>query len=300
MLDNLKGFHIEPTNICTLKCPRCSRTKFIEKFPSRWKNKQLNLNHLKSFLNIEIKNKIFTLAGDYGDPIYYNDLIELIKWIKEQGAYISLHTNGSYKTKSWWQELVSYLDYTDQIIFAIDGVPENFTKYRINADWPSIKTAIEVVAKKAYTIWQFIPFAYNIDCIKEAEQLSKDLGMDEFVILKSSRWDSLNDPLRPSDSFIAGNDREIKFVENIRAEEISPRCKNLNQDHFISADGYYMPCCYTGNHNFYFKTEFYKNREKYDISKTTLTEVLVNTQNFYDTLEKEKPIHCIYNCPKYD
>ena len=43
MLDNITGFTIEPTNICTLKCPKCSRTQFIEQFPRQWKNKQLNL-----------------------------------------------------------------------------------------------------------------------------------------------------------------------------------------------------------------------------------------------------------------
>jgi MoaA/NifB/PqqE/SkfB family radical SAM enzyme len=298
MLESVAGFHIEPTNICTLKCPRCSRTKFIEKFPSRWKNKQLNLDHLKSFIDIEIKNKIFILAGDYGDPIYYDNLFELVSWIKTNGATIRLHTNGSYKTKSWWQQLVSYLDCKDKIIFGIDGTPENFTQYRINADWPSIKTGIEVVAKQVQTTWQFIPFAYNIDSISIAEQLSKDLGVDEFLLLKSSRWDSLNDPYRPNDDFVVSNDREIKFVANIRAEEISPRCKKLHQDHFVTADGYYTPCCYAGNHNFYYKTEFYKNKEKYDISKTTFTQVLTLTQDYYDNLETLKPTYCLYHCPK--
>ena len=39
MLDQLQGLHIEPTNMCTLKCPRCSRTEFIETFkPKDWDN----------------------------------------------------------------------------------------------------------------------------------------------------------------------------------------------------------------------------------------------------------------------
>lgn len=298
MLESIQGFHIEPTNICTLKCPRCSRTKFIERFPAKWKNKQLNIDHLKNFVDIDISKKMFTLAGDYGDPIYHNNLFDLVKWIKTQGGIISLHTNGSYKTRAWWQELVSFLDSVDRITFGIDGVPDNFTKYRINADWPSIKTAIETVSNKVYTVWQYIPFAYNIDSIQTAEQLSKELGMSEFKLLKSSRWESLNDPYRPNDIFIASHDNEVKFVKNIRADEITPRCKILNQDHFVSADGYYMPCCYTGNHNFYYKTEFYKNKEKYDISKTTLSQVLDYAQDFYNNLEQTKPLHCIYNCPK--
>ena len=63
MLDSLKGFHIEPTNICTLKCPGCSRTQFINMFPKKWKNNQLNLDHLKKFIDIDISNKVFDLCG---------------------------------------------------------------------------------------------------------------------------------------------------------------------------------------------------------------------------------------------
>jgi glycosyltransferase involved in cell wall biosynthesis len=35
MLSKLKGFHLEPTNLCTLKCPRCPRTNFIETFKNK-------------------------------------------------------------------------------------------------------------------------------------------------------------------------------------------------------------------------------------------------------------------------
>jgi organic radical activating enzyme len=300
MLDEIKGFHIEPTNICTLKCPKCSRTKFIEQFPSKWKNQQLNLEHLKSFIDIPLDGKLISLCGDYGDPIYYDQLFDLVQWVKQNGANISLHTNGSYKTKSWWQELTSYLNRNDTVVFAIDGVPENFTKYRINADWTSIKIGIEETTKVTKTVWQYIPFNYNIDSISSAQKLSQDLGFTEFKIVQSSRWDSIDDPYRPAADYIIKHDKEIKFKQNDRSEEISPRCKQTNSDHFITASGFYAPCCHVPNHNFYYKTEFYKDKNKYDISKTTITAVLQETNNFFDNLETTKPIYCIYNCPKYD
>jgi MoaA/NifB/PqqE/SkfB family radical SAM enzyme len=99
MLEYIKGFHIEPTNICTLKCPRCSRTKFNSQYPKKLKNKQLDLESLKKFIDIDITNKLFNLCGGYGDPIYYDSLFPLIDWIKNNNGVISLSTNGSYKTK---------------------------------------------------------------------------------------------------------------------------------------------------------------------------------------------------------
>lgn len=298
MLDTIKGFHIEPTNICTLKCPRCSRTKFIEQFPSKWKNQQLNLEHLKSFVDVPLKDKLFRLCGDYGDPIYYDRLVELVQWVKENGASIALHTNGSYKTSSWWEELTSYLDKNDTVVFAIDGVPENFTNYRVNADWDSIESGIKVATKVTKTVWQYIPFSYNVNDIATAKQLSQDLGFTEFKLLQSSRWDSADDLLRPANNFINSHDKEIRFRQNDKADAIIPNCKITNSEHFITAEGFYAPCCYVPNHNFYYKTEFYKNKSSYDISKTTLTQVLQRTESFFDSIEENKPAYCVYHCPK--
>jgi len=300
MLDNIQGFHLELTNICTLKCPRCSRTKFIEQFPNKWKNRSIVLEDLQNFIDIPISGKLFRLCGDYGDPIYYEKLFDLVKWIKNNSGRISLHTNGSYKTKAWWEELANLLDKKDTIVFAIDGVPENFTNYRINADWDSILEAINVTTKVAHTVWQYIPFSYNTNSIQQAGELASQLGIAEFNLLPSTRWDSLNDPLRPESQYINVSDKEIKFQQQQTAKQIAPRCKSTNYDHYITAQGFYAPCCHIPNHNFYYKTEFYKNKKSYNISKTTITQVLEELREFYATLETTKPIYCIYNCPKYE
>ena len=44
---NVKGFHIELTNKCYLKCSKCARTTFIDKFGiDKWDNHDLSLNDL--------------------------------------------------------------------------------------------------------------------------------------------------------------------------------------------------------------------------------------------------------------
>ena len=301
MLDQLQGFHIEPTNMCTLKCPRCSRTEFINQFPKRWTNKNLNLEHLKNFLDIDLKGKVINLCGNYGDPIYYDQLFEMIDFFKEQKCLIRLATNGSYKTKSWWQELVSLLDKDDTITFAIDGTSDNFTKYRVNADWESINWGIDTVTNShVKSIWQYIPFSFNENDIDQANELSKELGFDEFLIMPSDRWNGEDDWLKPNKHNITfRSDNIVKWKNNPeRTVEITAKCKSDNFQHFISADGFYMSCCYAGDHRFYYKTEFYKNRDLYDISKTTITEVLNHLKDFYSTLEDAKLNYCTFNCPK--
>jgi len=297
MLDQLQGLHIEPTNMCTLKCPRCSRTEFINQFPKKWTNKNLDLDALKNFLDIDLSDKDINLCGTYGDPIYYNRLFEMVEYFKKMGSKINIATNGSYQSAAWWQQLGDLLDSNDQITFGIDGMPDNFIKYRINADWKSIRTGIDILREKSVKMrWQFIPFSYNEDQIDQARNLALSLGFSNFFVLNSERWDHGAEALTPKTiDFIS--ESKIKWKQGVDIL-VDPQCKKNNKDHYISADGFYTPCCYAAEHRWYYKSEFYKNKDLYDISKTTLSEVLDNLKNFYNTLEDAKLNYCTFNCPK--
>jgi len=293
----VQGIHLEPTNICTLKCPGCSRTRFINQWPSHWKNHSIDTTVLLKFLDIELSGIHIELCGNYGDPIYHPDLAGLIRGLKDQGAVISLVTNGSHRKKAWWQELVKELTTGDCVTFSIDGIPENFTQYRINGDWPTIEDAVRVcVDAPCDTVWSFIPFAYNQNNIEQARQLSQDLGIDRFQINRSARFDEQTMHFKPSDDLVGIEwHSQQNWKKTITVKKVNPECDN-GQTHFISADGHYMPCCYLGDHRFYYKNEFGKNRKQYQIADTTLSEILNRTQvvEFYSTLTDQPA--CQYNC----
>ena len=297
MLDSITGFHIEPTNICTLKCPRCSRTDFINQFGDKWTNKNVNLEHLKQFLDIDLTNKRFYICGMYGDPIYYPDLIDMVSWMKSVGASVTIVTNGSYQKSEWWEQLTSLLDDTDQIHFSIDGVPDNFAQYRINADWPSILQGVTIAVKSpAQVIWKYIPFSFNQTNIEQARQLSVDLGFNKFQLAPSDRFSSADDWLLP-DTNLVHKKTESKITWSRRADSIDPLCVNTNREHFISADGLYFPCCLMSDYRFYYKSHFYKNKERYQISSTTLTNLL-NAETFYNNIQQTNNDCCTFNCPQ--
>ena len=76
-----------------LKCPRCSRTQFIDQFGiQKWKNQEIDLESFKQFFDIDLTDKRFELRGNDGDPIYYSSLIPMVQWIKEQGATVAITT----------------------------------------------------------------------------------------------------------------------------------------------------------------------------------------------------------------
>jgi organic radical activating enzyme len=299
MIPPINGLHIEPTNICTLKCSGCARTRFIDQWPQHWKNHSVDVSALMRFLDIELDNKPIYLCGNYGDPIYHPEFIELVTELKNRRARVIITTNGSYKKQSWWYELTQHLDSDDTVIFSVDGTPENFTQYRVNGDWESIKQAMEIsVASKCKTVWKYIPFSYNQADILSTEEISSAIGIDEFKVEYSDRFDEQTQHLMPAEQLMG-----TKWIlqtswkkQTPNTATVNPKCKN-GIDHFITADGFYSPCCFIADHRFYYKTMFGKQKKLYNIQEFTLSQILSKPTviDFYQSLDRQPG--CQYNCP---
>ena len=309
VLKNIRGFHLELTNICTLKCTACSRTILKDLLPTKWKNHSLVLKDIINFIDIDIRGLRFQLCGTYGDPIYYDDLFELCRWIKNNGGYIVLNTNGSYKSSKWWTELSTILNEQDEIVWGIDGLPENFTTYRVNSDWKSIKLGIDIITKtNIKTNWQFIIFQYNKDVIEQARALSLEYGMTTFSLVNTNR-PLQNENFKRSDDF-PDVDNEDKVTEwkynrvinwDNSLNELDPLCLKNNSEHYISAEGYYIPCCFLANHFDYYKSYWGKNKKKHKISNNTFSKLINHseTQEFYNKLNSNNcESGCRFHCPK--
>jgi molybdenum cofactor biosynthesis enzyme MoaA len=297
MIDSISQIHIEPTNICTLKCVACARTRFIEQWPQHWKNHSLDIDAVLEFLDIDLHGKKILLCGNYGDPIYHPEFHQLITGLKQRGTRLIIITNGSYKSADWWESTVSILDRNDRVVFSVDGVPENFTEYRINADWGTIHQAMKIcVQATCQTAWKYIPFEFNEQNIDAARNLSADIGIDHFQIDASDRFDELTEKYKPVFIDLGKRYPAQQSWKQNNTQTVAPQCNN-NQSHYISADGYYSPCCYTADHRFYYKTEFGKNKKSYNIVDHTLTQILTRPAvvEFYQNLTSKTV--CQYNCP---
>ena len=295
----IQALHIEPTNICTLECAGCARTRFIQQWPQHWRNHSLDTAVLMKFLDINLTNVPVLFCGNYGDPIYHPDFVSMIQAFKQRGSQIKIITNGSHKKSKWWQELTSWLDKNDQVVFSVDGIPENFTQYRKNADWPSIQAAMSICAQaRCMTTWKFIPFLFNQTDIDQARTTSQSLGIDHFEICTSDRFDEQTEYLIPTSDLLGAryNDQQA-WKNNNRSRGVDAKCAT-GTEHYITADGYYSPCCYVADHRFYYKTEFGKNKKAYNINHTSLTSIMDQqlVVDFYQTLDSIPA--CQFNCPK--
>lgn len=252
------------------------------------------------FLDCNLHGVKITLCGNYGDPIYHPNLPDLVSKLKQRGAVISIVTNGSYKTQDWWNLLCDQLDGNDSITFSIDGIPNNFTHYRINADWQSIEVGIKIcVARGIKVVWKYIVFSYNQDNIEFATNLSNQLGIHKFITVHSDRYDEQTQYLMPSTEFVG--ERKLlqdQFKQSMQFS-VEPKCAN-GQEYYISATGHFSPCCFLNDYRFYYKTIFGKNRQDYDISKTTFLDLMQSQKvvNFYASIKTAPAAGCQYNCPK--
>jgi MoaA/NifB/PqqE/SkfB family radical SAM enzyme len=289
------GFHIEPTNICTLKCSGCARTRFIENWPNHWKNHSIDTNELMQFLDIDLAGIDIFLCGNYGDPIYHPDFIGFVSAFKKRGANIIIGTNGSYKTKTWWKELCDVLSPQDTVVFSVDGMPDNFTQYRVNGDWPSIEVGIHTCVENGInTTWKYIPFSFNVDDIERARELSQQLGMKKFWLDPSDRFDDQTQHLMPMPTLVG----ERLVAQSLQHNTVDPECAQ-GDTFFITAQGHFTPCCFVADHRFYFKTEFGKLKSEYDIRTRSFSQIYnqPSVVNFYQNIPSSPPAVCKFNCP---
>lgn len=285
----LTGFHLEPTNRCVLACSACERTQFIDRFGRKaWHNQDLDLQALQQFMDLDITNLTWGICGNTGDPIYYEHLRDLIMFIKSHQGRIVLTTNGSYRDTAWWETWVGMLTPADIVEFSVDGLPETSTQYRVNSDWNTIEQGIRaVVSCGARAVWKVVPFSFNEHQIPDIQAQARALGMHDVKLDPSNRFAD-SDPLRPkSQSLIWHRGQGL----------INPKCATGNQ-HYISASGYYAPCCYAADHRFHYRSQFHQDPAAYDISNTRLSQVLAKLSGYDEQMRIDPQPVCSYTCRK--
>ena len=223
---NINVLHLELTSRCNALCPMCARTTGLDHDGELLKKRddlelidtdpQMladMLEQMKPFL----PNHVF-INGNFGDPIMYPHLMEVIKMYREAGvAQITLSTNGSAQTADWWAELATVMRKPDKVIFAIDGLEDTNHLYRVNTTWSVImRNAKAFISNGGLARWDFIGFAHNEHQVEEARQLADDMGFVTFRYKKSNRYvipkDYSADPDTPLEEETLVKKTEIKFV----------------------------------------------------------------------------------------
>jgi len=247
--------------------------------PHGLSNRDLSLEWFKENFTGKLITDVkkITFCGDDGDPIYAKDFLNILAWLRQQNNKVQfvIVTNGSYKTRNWWQKLKEILNEKDHIHFSLDGWDqESNNLYRVNCDWGSIMTGVKVLHDTtAYKTWAAIAFKFNEQKIDYMKKIALALRFDNFQLTLSTKFGKnydgypKDDPLQPSDQYVAtgrfarhhtalSNKKWIDTTLDIftarfnntdtENKSIIPLCMIGNKGLYINAHGKFFPCCWTG------------------------------------------------------
>jgi MoaA/NifB/PqqE/SkfB family radical SAM enzyme len=189
----LENIHLEITNRCQAACPMCSRNIHGGLENPLIKNKDWTVNDFKHILNIEVLQQLkgFYFCGNFGDPIINNDLIDMCEYSTQVNPdlYIRIHTNGGARSKDWWKKLAKALPPAHNVIFAIDGLEDTHSLYRVGTRFNKVlENARAFINAGGTAEWAFIKFKHNEHQLLACEALAKEHGFARFTYKDSARF----------------------------------------------------------------------------------------------------------------
>lgn len=259
----LKDIHFEITSRCQASCPMC-----IRNYHSGIKNPLLRLTDwsLQDFKNIattEVLTQItgYYMCGNFGDPIINDNLIEMVEYSVSVNPKLNIriHTNGSARTTKWWADLAKAMPKTHKVIFAIDGLEDTHSLYRIGTNYNKIiENAKSFIKNGGIAEWCFIKFRHNEHQVEEAKHRANEFGFFLFTEKNTSRFIgepkfdvynedgetlySLEQPINSGTEFIPQH-----VVDNYKTifkdAEIDCYVKKTKEI-FIDAQKNVFPCCF--------------------------------------------------------
>jgi MoaA/NifB/PqqE/SkfB family radical SAM enzyme len=324
-------WHIENSSICSLRCPRCPRSEIPNSLvqtslPVEFFKRNFDQHMLQNVLQI-------SFCGDDGDPIYGKEFLETVEYLKSTKPNLSLRiiTNGSHRTREWWEQLAKHLDGYDEVHFSIDGWDnESNNIYRVNSKWSSIMTGVNVLADTdVYLVWAAIVFAFNYDKLDYMQKYATWAGFDKFQITLSTKFGSIynnyltdgSDPLEPPVNWLPTGHRferkiytltDKKQLDNGKSQynldtwnnvdkqqDIIPMCSIGNKGLYISSQGYFYPCCWMANRYNHTRWNEFRN-SAYDLNTRTLVDVLNDDSwhDFFNNLKNHS--ECVNKCSRHN
>lgn len=180
--------NLEASTRCNLLCPGCNRTQTRGQFAIT----DLDIENFKLLVRPENNLQGLTYNMALSDPIYSGTLFEQLEYLLtlKQRPQLHFSTNGSGRNAQWWEQFATYLQNTDMVEFAVDGLKDTNHIYRVNAKWESILLGIRTLREhfNGKITWRYLVFEHNYHQVAQAQRFATELNLDNFnVILGDDR-----------------------------------------------------------------------------------------------------------------
>lgn len=271
-ISEIKQIHLETTSLCQSRCPQCGRYDFDDdgkliinsKITDRNGKSGLDQIYFSDFYKW-FKPKFISqldmlyMCGNFGEPILARDCLKIFAYLRtfNRRMKLSLHTNGGYRPKEWWEKLAKL---GVEATFGIDGLEDTHSLYRVKVPWKRvIENAQSFIDAGGKAKWQMLVFKHNEHQIQDCKRMSEEMGFHSFVYEHTTRFGENGVPkwpvrnpkgeithyLEPS-SASSESYSEIHdgWEESTKIKETIECSARRDSELYISANGTVLPCCH--------------------------------------------------------
>lgn len=333
-LSDIESIHLETSSKCQARCPQCGRFNFD------YEDNKMKINPLITDRNGKLgaldeiyfsdfikwfppkfvpQLKLLYMCGTFGDPIFARDCLKIFCYLRafNPKMQLSIHTNGSFRPKEWWEKLAKL---KVKVVFGIDGLEDTHSLYRVNTNWNRvIENASAFIQAGGVAEWQMLIFKHNQHQISKCIELAKSLGFKTFRVHHTTRFTendqkelAVRNPkgeithyLEPSSISLQSFDKiDSDYSEDHLIEKTIDCSVKKNKEIYVSANGDLTPCCWMMSSVLYNQDDIADYKKKINmypnLHKQTLKEIFDSLyfRKIQRTWENESLLICSKACGK--
>ena len=269
LISNITKVHIELTDKCQAQCPMCPRNFHGGATRPFIRNGDISIEQFKDWFPKDFLEQLDTFysCGNYGDPAFAKDCLEIYSYVRECNATarLAIHTNGGMRNPKWWSKLAQH---NVEVIFAVDGFKGKHELYRKNTNFDKVienmKAFIDAGGKAKV---DSLVFAHNESDVDELKQYLLGLGVESVNFVSTTRFYEMEEfevhdnngnieytiappqterfKRTPNNTLDALVDKQVRD-RVLKEALITPLCEN-DQSIYVDPYGNILPCCWIGS-----------------------------------------------------
>lgn len=263
--EEITSVHLELSTNCNASCPLCPRNVCGSEYNAGYPITELTLADIKQIFTSQfiLQLRWILINGNLGDFMLAREGLEIVNYFKQINPRlkITISTNGSARTTSFWEKLGSL---APTVEFCIDGLENIHELYRKDTNFNTIiKNAQSFMSAGGIAHWKMIKFDHNIHQINQCRELAESLGFTQFNVVDHGRSNSKVYSKKGEYLYSFGTTelREQSITDIIYWTSINSKNKEHYKDIikptitcdtkkekmiYVAANGDISPCCYLG------------------------------------------------------
>ena len=120
----IEWLDIELTSFCNIDCPGCFRQVKRKVVNDILDKDMLTFDRLKKWITpSDFPNlKLINFCGSIDEPTLHPEFLQIVSYFLDHSLDVNISSNGSTKTKKFWNELGQK---KVSVFFGIDGIDQN-------------------------------------------------------------------------------------------------------------------------------------------------------------------------------